>query len=264
MESAVEFENVSFSYSEESGPVFSGVSASLPAAMMAVVGQNGIGKSTLLLLASGRLTPDGGTVRILGTDTGTFADAAHDPAVEQERNRYVSFVYQNMEFETQDSVGNLMEHVYENGFHEAQDPAYLRRIQEELEMTPFLGRRTQELSKGQLQRAIIGFSLLYGSRMIMLDEPVFAMEEAQKDRAFGLLMDLSREHGLPVYYSVHNLDISGTCSDYLLLFEKSGTFAVGPTKEMFTRDRLEAAYQAPLDTLYLRDRLYRDLLLDSR
>jgi ABC-type cobalamin/Fe3+-siderophores transport system ATPase subunit len=279
MEAAVEFQNVSFFYPErdlEVGPdqdiravenpdavnqVFAGVSASLPAAMMAIVGRNGIGKSTLLLLAGGRLFPQEGTVQVFGTDTKSFIAAAEDPEVEEKRNRLVSFVYQNMEFESRESVGELMEFVYENGFHESPDPGYLTRIQKALEMEPFLAKRTQQLAKGQLQRAIIGFSLLYGSRIIMLDEPVFALEEPQKDRAFSLLHEISREQALPVYYSVHNLDLSEKYSDYLLIFEEPGGFTVGPTAELFTRERLERAYQAPLDTLYQRDQLYREVLI---
>ena len=279
METAVAFESVSFFYPgrdlevgedqsiravenpDEINQVFKTVSASLPAGMMSIVGQNGIGKSTLLLLAAGRLFPQEGRVTVFGKDTKDFTNAVRDPEIEEERNRYISFVYQNMEFETQAPVGELMEFVYENGFHEERDPDFVRRIQNELELAPFLAKRTQELSKGQLQRAIIGFSLLYGSKIIMLDEPVFAMEEPQKDRAFRLLYDVSHETGTPIYYSVHNLDISEKYSDYMLIFEKSGAFVVGPTEELFTRDRLEQAYQAPMDTLYQRDQLYREVLI---
>lgn len=55
-------------------------------------------------------------------------------------------------------------------------------------MSEFLSLTTQTLSEGQLQRAIIAFSLLYGSRVIMMDEPVFALEDRQKDRTFESLM----------------------------------------------------------------------------
>ncbi len=134
MEYAVRFENVGFYYPkqeievvdnaitavrnpDEITQVFNAVTADLPAAMMSLVGQNGIGKSTLLLLAGARLFPHEGTVTIFGTDTKSFVDAAVDPELEQERNRLVSFVYQNMEFESRASVGDLMEFVYENGFY---------------------------------------------------------------------------------------------------------------------------------------------------
>lgn len=270
MDTAVELSGVSFFYQEhdieepdETSRVFSQMSAKFPAGMMSIVGPNGIGKSTLLLLAGARLFPQEGSVSILGVDTREFSQAETDPEIERERNRLVSFVYQNMEFETAESVGDLMQIVYENGFHEDRTEEFLMRIRSELEMDPFLAKRTQDLSKGQLQRAIIAFSLLYGSRIIMLDEPVFALEEPQKARALRFLLDLSRELSLPVYFSVHNLNLSQKYSDYALLFTETGRFTIGPSDQMFTRDRLEAAYHAPMDTLHQRDQLYREMLRDG-
>ncbi|MFW5742871.1 MAG: ATP-binding cassette domain-containing protein [Spirochaetota bacterium] len=280
MDTAVQFENVSFFYPkqeievvddeieavenpEEITQVFSRVSADLPAAMMSLVGQNGIGKSTLLLLAGARLFPHEGTVTIYGTDSRRFVDAAIDPELEQERNRYVSFVYQNMEFESDASVGELMEFVYENGFSESVEPAFIDEITSALELQGILHLKTQHLAKGQLQRAIIAFSLLYGSKMIMMDEPVFALEEPQKDRVFEFLLRFSRDRSVPIYYSAHNLELTQKYSDYMLLFSKNGDFKIGPTEELFTREEIEAAYEAPLDSLYRRDNLYREVLLRS-
>lgn len=281
METAVRFENVEFHYPgreievvndsiesvvkpDEPNQIFRGVSADLPSGMMSIVGQNGIGKSTLLLLAGARLFPHEGTVSVYGTDTKKFVDAAVDPDLEEERNRLVSFVYQNMEFESEAPVGELMEFVYENGFWEQRDERFLAELRAALELDGFLHLRTQQLAKGQLQRAIIGFSLLYGSRIIMMDEPVFALEEPQKDRVFAFLLDFSRTTGVPVYYSAHNLELTEKYSDFMLLFSKSGDFKVGPTKELFNREEIEAAYQAPLDALYRRDNLYREVLLRSQ
>ncbi len=280
MEYAVKFDNVGFYYPkqeievvdnaitavqnpDEIAQVFSGVTADLPAAMMSLVGQNGIGKSTLLLLAGARLFPHEGTVTVLGTDTKAFVDAAVDPELEQERNRLVSFVYQNMEFESQESVGDLMEFVYENGFYETDERMLLEEIKRAFEMERFLHLKTQHLAKGQLQRAIIAFSLLYGSRIIMMDEPVFALEEPQKDRVFAFLLDFSRSRGIPIYYSAHNLELTEKYSDYMLLFSRTGDFKIGPTAELFNREEIEAAYQAPMDALYRRDSLYREVLLRS-
>ncbi len=280
MEYAVRFENVGFYYPkqeievvddsieaiqspDEITQVFSGVTADLPAAMMSLVGQNGIGKTTLLLLAGARLFPHEGTVTVFGTDTKRFVDAAIEPDLEQERNRLVSFIYQNMEFESQDPVGELMEFVYENGFYEQTDASLLDEIKAAFEMERFLNLKTQQLAKGQLQRAIIAFSLLYGSRMIMMDEPVFALEEPQKDKVFGFLLEYSRSRRIPIYYSAHNLELTQKYSDFMLLFSKTGDFKIGPTSELFNREEIEAAYQAPMDSLYRRDNLYREVMLKS-
>jgi iron complex transport system ATP-binding protein len=280
MDTAVTFSNVSFSYpkreievvdgeikpatnANETTEIFGSISAELPSGMMSLVGQNGIGKSTFLLLAGGRIFPHEGIIEVYGKSTHDFADAAIDPAVEHERNRYVSFVYQNMEFETEQPVGELLEFVYENGFYERKDPSFIPEIIKTLELENVVGKKTQHLAKGQLQRAIIAFSLLYGSKMIMMDEPVFACEEPQKDRIFGFLLEFSRANNVPIYYSAHNLELTQKYSDYMLLFDSNRNFKVGPTEELFQRKEIEAAYQAPIDTLYRRDALFRDVLTRS-
>lgn len=281
MDVAVAFESVDFAYlkrefgvvdeqlvsiehEDEVTPVFADVSVALPATMMAVIGQNGIGKSTLLLLAGGRIFPQNGTVTIIDRRSSDFVDAGMDPEIEHERNRYVSFIYQNMEFETEAPVGDLMETVYENGFYETHEASFLTEIRSALELDGFLHLKTQQLAKGQLQRAIIGFSLLYGSKIIMMDEPVFALEEPQKERAFEFLMHVSKERGIPIYFSVHNLELSQKYSKYLLLFDHSGSFTVGPTDTLYTRDRIEAAYQMPMTMLHSREHLYREMLITSK
>ena len=56
---------------------------------------------------------------------------------------------------------------------------YSKRDQEALEKC--LSRKTMEVSKGELQRTILAFSLLYGSRILIMDEPIFALEAYQKE-----------------------------------------------------------------------------------
>ncbi len=276
--SPVEFANVDFFYTgndpelgaqpegglkaaEDVTQVFSELSLELPDGVMSLVGQNGSGKSTLLLLAGARLFPARGTVTLLGSDTRMFVGAVEDPELEQRRNELVSFVYQNMEFETHDSIGDLMEFVYENGFHGDRSPSFLGELQRTLELDGVLEKRTQQLSKGQLQRAIIAFSMLYGSRIIMMDEPVFALEEYQKHRAFELLTDFAARTGTSVYYSVHELELTRKYSQYMALFYSSDTVCIGPTEELYSRENIEEAYQVPMDMLHRKEGLYREALL---
>ncbi|MFP4509714.1 MAG: ATP-binding cassette domain-containing protein [Spirochaetaceae bacterium] len=266
----IEFENVSFFYPDEESEdpenptrVFTDLSIQIPAGMTALVGENGIGKSTFLLLAGARLMPMDGTVRLLGQDTRDFADAPMDPQLEETRNQLVSFIYQNMEFETDDAIGDLMEAVYEHGALGPRDGSFLSELVDVLELKDARAKRMQELSKGQLQRAIIAFSLLYGSPVVMMDEPVFALEEPQKERVFEYLLAYCRTNGTSILYSAHNLELSKKYSDSTLLFRKNNHPVVGPTPDVFTRDNIEKAFQAPMDTLYRRDTLYRQMLNQS-
>lgn len=267
---AVEFNQVSFFYPDEEtespgdpARVFTDLTVRVPTGMTALIGENGIGKSTFLLLAGARLMPMSGSVQLFGRDTRDFADAPMDPSLEESRNMLVSFIYQNMEFEADETTGELLEAVHAMGTLDKQDDAFLQELVDVLELHEARGKRLQELSKGQLQRAIIAFSLLYGSRVVMMDEPVFALEEPQKERVFEYLLAYCRKTETSIMYSAHNLELSKKYSDHALLFRKDTSPLVGTTSEVCTRDNIEHAYQAPMDTLYRRDNLYRQMLLSS-
>jgi ABC-type cobalamin/Fe3+-siderophores transport system ATPase subunit len=249
------FENVSFRYPETETDVFAGLSLELPDGIVSLIGQNGTGKSTLMLLAAGSLLPTEGRVLLQGTDTRELRD-------EEQRHGRVSFIYQNMEFETEESIGRLLEFVYETGHLEKRRPDLIKELIEVFELSAFLARKTQEVSKGELQRAILAFSLLYGSPILMMDEPIFALEEPQKKRAMEYLVKYARRGGVSLYYSLHELSLSEAYSDSIMLFSRGKPPRIGPTAELFTRDSIEKAYEVPLVMLKRREELYRKYLME--
>jgi ABC-type cobalamin/Fe3+-siderophores transport system ATPase subunit len=251
----VEMSGVSFYHPESQTLVFNRLSLEVPAGVTTLVGQNGAGKSTFLLLAAGLLHPVEGTVRLLGMDTASLGE-------EQERQRWVSFIYQNMEFETNEPIGDLMEYVHAHGFLAGEHTELVEELVGVCELEPVKGRRLQNLSKGELQRAIIAFSVLYGSRVLMMDEPIFALEDHQKTRIMDFLVRYVHERQMSLLYSVHELELSRQYSDHLLLFRREGAPEIGPTAELFTRENIEDAYQVPFTMLKARERLFRRFLLD--
>jgi ABC-type cobalamin/Fe3+-siderophores transport system ATPase subunit len=237
--------------------VFHNLSLRLPAGVVALVGQNGTGKSTLMLLASGIAVPSDGTVLLRGLDTQRLRDT-------QTRQRHVSLIHQNMEFETEEPIGDLLAQVYLSGYHEEHSEEFVRELVRVFELQDVLLKRTQEVSKGELQRTLLAFCLLYGSRILMMDEPVFAMEDHQKRSAMGFLYEYVRAKGLTWYYSAHELDLSEQYSDQAVLFRPDQDLLIGPTAEVHARDQLERAYDAPYDTLKQREELYRQTLPGMR
>ena len=259
MKTEIRFEGVSYRWvDEEDGsetPVFEGLDLELPRGIVSLVGQNGTGKSTLLALAAGSILPDSGRVLVRGVDTRDLRDEAS-------RQRLVSFVFQNMEFETEEPIGALLSMVHAGGFHAEKKPGLVRDLVEVFGLQAVLGRRTQELSKGGLQRAILAFSLLYGSPILIMDEPVFAMEEQQKYRAFEYLTSYAAKKGITIYYSAHELELTERYSEHMLLFHKDAPPLLGPTPELYVRERIEEAYQVPITMLKTRERLYRKILIE--
>lgn len=248
------FENISFTYAETDTSVFKDFSLTLPEGIVSFIGQNATGKSTLLLLASGRLLPSRGRVLLNGIDTRSFKN-------EEERARQAAFIYQNMEFETEEPVENLLTYVYETGFHENKDLSFVDELIEVFELASCLKKKTAFLSKGEMQRLILAFSLLYGSKTIMMDEPVFAMENYQKHRALAYIMNYAKKKGISIFYSLHELELSQKYSDYLLIFYKNRPPRLGPTAELFKKEIIEEAYEVPLEMLKMRETIYRDGLI---
>jgi len=255
----IRFEHVSFRYEDSDSAdsdIFTDVSLDLPAGVISLVGQNGAGKSTFLLLAGGVLLPGAGTVHVRGNDTADLRD-------EEKRHRLVSIIYQNLEFETEKPIGDLLDEVYSSGFHEHKSGDFVRELVNVFELAPFLGRRTQEVSKGELQRTILAFSLLYGSPVLLMDEPIFALEDAQKERVMGYLVRYVQRNNLCLLYSAHELDLSERYSDYLLLFPPGAHPRLGRTREMFTREKIEEAYQVPFVMLRRKEAVFRQRLIDA-
>ena len=248
-------ENVGFRYEEGDKPVFDNFSIDLPEGIISFVGQNGAGKSTLLLLAGARLLPQTGRVMVYGNDSKTLT-------TDEDRNELVSFIYQNLEFDTEEPVGALLDYIYENGFHEKKDGGFLKDVKTAFELNDVLNKKTQELSKGGLQRTIMAFSLLYGSKAIMMDEPIFALEDHQKQKAMGFMTEYARGNRMPLYYSAHELEITNNYSDFMLLLFSEGGYILGPTAEVATDANLERAFGIPRSMMYQKEKLHRQHLKD--
>ena len=269
----LEFNDVTFTYPpvegdlDENGkqiepkPVFEHFSAQLPKGFVSFVGQNGCGKSTLMLLASGRLSPTGGTVSLLGQNPANLP--------EEEKNLLASVIYQNMEFETEDKVSELLSYVYQNGALKGKTKAIrdtteggdlLGEVIDVFELEKVLEHSLTKLSKGEIQRVLLAFGILYGSASLFMDEPLFAMENYQKENALAYLKEFVHKTGTTIYISMHELDLTKKYADTVLLFYPDRNMALGTPEEVLTRDEVEKAYGVPYAMLKDHENLSREYL----
>ena len=268
----LEFNDVSFTYPpvegdlDENGnqripsPVFEHFSGSLPGGQfISLVGQNGCGKTTFLMLASGRLAPDSGSVTLL----------QKNPAIldGESKNLLASVIYQNMEFESDQTVSELLAQVYQNGALKGHAAGVLDSTKDLLEeaidvfeLESVLNHALTHLSKGEIQRVILGFSILYGSASIFMDEPMFAMEDRQKESALSYLKTFVKKTGTTIYCSMHELDLTKKYADQVLLFYPNRDMSFGTPSEVLTDEDLEKAYKVPATMLKQKETLTRDQL----
>lgn len=248
----ITFQDITFAYppvdeeEEEVAvkPIFHHFTATLPGGFVSLVGPNASGKSTFMLLAAGRLLPQQGKIFLLGKDTIQLT--------EETRDLLASFIYQNMEFDTEEPVAQLLQQVYQQGAFAGSRKSLhdntkdlLEEITEVLELEELKEKPLRTLSKGQMQRVILAFSLLYGSKSIFMDEPLFALENAHKHKILGYIKDYCHQLGITVYISMHELELSRMYPDNVLLFYPNRDMDFGSPDEILTPQALEKAYGVP-------------------
>lgn len=198
--------------SKSFGPVraLSGVSLSLyPGEVMALVGDNGAGKSTLISIVSGSTAPDEGSILVNGTEH-VFADAIQARAVGIETVfqtlalaptlDIAENVYLGRELLRADPLGRL--------FRWMDKRTMRRRVAEGFERLglslPPLHTKVGALSGGQRQAVAIARAVLWGSRIVMLDEPTAALGAKQTEIVLNFIKRL-KDHGVAVIYISHNM-----------------------------------------------------------
>ena len=265
------FDNVSFTYplqgdeieTDENGkpilpsPVFDYFTASLPGGFTSLIGPNASGKSTFMLLAGGRVKPQQGKVLLFGKDIAALDEAS--------RSRLASFIYQNMEFEQDDPVKSLLEQVQTAGTENAGNSAQpaLSDVISVFELEKILDRKLNGISKGEMQRVLMAFAVLYGSKSIFMDEPMFAMEDAQKHKAMEYLRDYSIKNKIPIFIAMHELDLSRKYAENVLLFYPNRDIDFGTPDEVLTNEALEKAYGVPVALLRETEALNRKSLNEA-
>lgn len=110
-----------------------------------------------------------------------------------------------------------------------------------LGIAPLLARRPTTLSGGERQRVAIARALATGPRLLLMDEPLAALDAARKAEILPYLERLHRRLALPVVYVTHSMDEAARLADHLVLLEAGRRLADGPLGELTARTDLPLA-----------------------
>lgn len=163
-----------------------------PGTVVRVAGDNGVGKTTLLRIATGMVVPEGGTVRVAGLHPDRDRRAYHGSLgflAAGDRGLYARLtVRENLEF--------------------AAGIAFLRRARrrdvidaavERFGLAAFQRRRVDRLSMGQRQRVRLGLALLHEPRLALFDEPRTSLDEAGVELLTDTLDEVTSRGGAAVW-----------------------------------------------------------------
>jgi iron complex transport system ATP-binding protein len=240
----VEFRDVGFRRSE--GTIFHRLTVSVPrGGMVALLGPNGVGKTTLLNMVVGLVRPQSGTVLV---------DGRALPSWERKQlSCYAALVPQDLElpfaFRVEEVVAQgRVPHLRRFGGPSVHDHAVIEDAMEAVGVLHLRDRLFSELSGGERQRVKLAVGLAQQPRLILLDEPMQQLDVGRQIELISLLQQLNQQ-GITIVAAMHDLALIGeNFSTAILLTPEPGSM-MGRTEEILQPDLLARAFSVPRSQL---------------
>jgi len=192
--------------------------------MVAILGESGTGKTTLLHLVGGIDRPDRGSILFRGRDVA----AASGQERAAYRNRDLGFVFQFHHLLPEFSAAeNAMMPLLIRGEDRGRSRQRARAILQELGLLECADRRPTELSGGEQQRVAVARAIVGGPALLLADEPTGNLDERNAEAVFGLLSDLHRRRGMTTLFVTHSARLASKCSRVLKMEHGSLTDPAG-------------------------------------
>jgi len=192
-----------------------------------VFGPSGSGKTTLLRAIAGLEKSDKGFLKIGDSvwQKGENFLPTH--------KRQIGYVFQDAAlFDHLDVKGNL-NFVIKRAIGLKED--FIESIHNLLEIKTLLNRKTTQLSGGERQRVAIARALLTNPKILLLDEPLSALDLKRKNEILPYLDSIHNDLEIPILYVTHSQDEMSRLADHLLLIEDGNIIGSGPVNDMLTR-----------------------------
>ena len=203
---------------------------------IAIVGESGAGKTTLVRLLLAAIRPDSGEVTLDGAPWTGIPEPAR-----RERRGRIQYVSQNPHaaFNPRWSIGrSLRQALSASGVARGDRAARVTELLPQVELDPALAaRRIGELSGGQRQRAAIARALATNPAILILDEPLSALDVSVGARIIALLQRLQRERLLAIVLVTHDLRVVSELADNVLVMQRGTVVEAGATATVFTYPR---------------------------
>ncbi|HEX8757479.1 MAG TPA: molybdenum ABC transporter ATP-binding protein [Steroidobacteraceae bacterium] len=203
--------------------------------VVALFGRSGCGKTTLINIISGLLQPDEGRVELDGVILTDTCDRVRVPV---ERRR-IGYVFQDSRlFPHLGVLSNLR-----YGLRRAPTDRGSIRLDEVvalLGLEPLLKRRPFQLSGGERQRVALGRALLAQPRLLLLDEPLSALDAARREEVLPYLETMRDQLSVPMVFVSHQLDEVLRLATHVALMEAGEIVASGTLSDISLRPELRA------------------------
>jgi iron complex transport system ATP-binding protein len=211
--------------------------------IIAVVGPNSAGKTTLIRLLSGVRPPASGEIRLAGRSVAAMSRA--------ELARQVAVVPQDVPQEFPFTAAELVlmgryPHGPDRFFESEADRAQARAAMAETGVLDLAAAPVSELSGGERQRLVLARALCQAPRLLVLDEPTNHLDLKYQAEIVALLRRLRRSIGLTALLVSHDLNLAAEVADRVLLLNDGRVERIGPAEEVLDETTLARVYGCPV------------------
>jgi iron complex transport system ATP-binding protein len=237
------FTDIRFRYGPQYPLILDSFSTSIPHGSITVVlGPNGVGKTTLLYLLLGLLSPEAGDISISGRTLRSYS--------RQEMSHWVGLVPQ---FEYIPYPFSVVEYISMGraphlgllGSPDDADFAIVERILQTLALEHLSARNVQELSGGEAQLIRIARALAQEPAILLLDEPTAHLDLANKDQMLHILEGLA-DKNMTILFTTHDPDTAFSIASHAILLKGGRALASGDVDIVLTSENLSRAYRLPV------------------
>jgi molybdate transport system ATP-binding protein len=209
-----------------------------PPGITILFGRSGSGKSTLLNCVAGLVRPDAGRIAL---DACVLFDAAANVDLPPAQRR-VGFLFQDLALFPHLTVAQNVEYGL------AKLPAHVRQeraaaVLDAMRVGSLARRRPPEISGGEKQRVALARSLVTDPSMLLLDEPLAALDAIAKSSIVADLRAWNAAHGIPIIYVTHSLEEAFAVGESVVVLEAGKIIARGNPLEVLDAPRQETIAQ---------------------
>lgn len=210
-----------------------------PGEIFGLLGPNGAGKSTTILMMLGLTEPTSGTATVCGLNSTRYP---------MEVKRKVGYLPDDVGFyEDRDGLDNLMYTAMLNGMSEREAEERAWNLLERVGLKEAAAKRTGAYSRGMRQRLGLADVLIKRPEVIILDEPTLGLDPEGVKELMQLIRRLSRQEGMTVLLSSHQLHQVQEVCDRVGLFVKGKLLAQGDVgslaKQLFPDEKVEIRFR---------------------
>lgn len=214
-----------------------------PGEIVAILGPNASGKSTLLQLISGALEPLSGRVFLNGFATHSLAPKT--------RAQRIALVQQESQLLFPSRVWEFVmqgRHSHSKGlrFASQKDATISSNALAQVGASHLSDRWMDKISGGEKQRVILARALAQQPLLLLLDEPTLHLDIGAQVDLLDSLRKLAAQNRYTVVVVTHELNLAGEYADQVVLLQKGKCLRVGAPASVYQRDLLEQVFQAPL------------------